>query len=815
MLGPGDSVLWYCNIDDPAINDFQAGATNTYTAANNNWNTGQGGGMSNLDQVPISKNIIRFNISITRLNPDWAIDWFAVDYDVNGTWTEVARYSGFTNISSVGITNGRYTGGATFFQTNNRTLSFAGINGSTTLNYDAVYAQPIAAPSQGARLGYTFAGWSPSVPATMPNANSTYTAQWTANSYTVNFDANGGSAASPASKTVTYDSAYGALAATSLTGYTLNGWYTAPSGGTLITSASTVTTASNHTLYAQWTQNDYSYTFDAGGGTGGTSGTLHYGDPVTVPTVTRIGYTFTGWLEGAPPATMPDNAIYYTAQWQAYSYTVAYDANGGTGATASSSHTYDVPKALTVNGFSRLGWTFLGWSTTPGGSVEYTNGQEVSNLTGENGTTVTLYAVWSQNSYTYNFIANGGTGGTSGTLHYGDPVVVPTVTRTGYTFGFWAEGDPPATMPANNILFTAVWFVHTYTVTYNGNGSTGGSTANSAHTYDTSKALTTNGFTKTGFSFTGWSTTPGGAVEYADGASVINLTAQDEGFVTLYATWSAIEYSFTFDANGGTGGTSGTLHYGDPVVVPTVTRPGYTFVGWGEGVPPAFMPAESISYSAVWTANYYTVTYNGNGATGGSTADSSHRYNIAKVLTTNGYTRIGGIFQGWSATPGGNVQYANGQSVLGLTTQPNGIVTLYAVWYLIDYDFTFDANGGTGGTSGTLHYGDPVVVPTVTRTGYTFTGWAEETPPETMPANAISYTAQWSINSYWIAFDANGGTGGTEPALMEYNSTLTAPAVEKTGYTLAGWTPGVPATVPAGDTTYTAQWNPNSYTSHI
>ena len=84
------------------------------------------------------------------------------------------------------------------------------------------------------------------------SADITLYAQWTANTYTVTFNANGGDAPVPASKTVTYESAYGPLATTSRTGYTFAGWFTAASGGTVVTAATIVTTPENHTLFAQW-----------------------------------------------------------------------------------------------------------------------------------------------------------------------------------------------------------------------------------------------------------------------------------------------------------------------------------------------------------------------------------------------------------------------------------------------------------------------------------------------------------------------------------------------------------------------------------
>ena len=88
----------------------------------------------------------------------------------------------------------------------------------------------------------------------------------------------------------------------------------------------------------------------------------------------------------------------------------------------------------------------------------------------------------------------------------------------------------------------------TYTVHFNGNGNTGGSMSNQDFTYDAAQNLTANGFTRTGYTFAGWATSPNGPVEYADNASVINLTATNGGTVNLYAKWG-IPY---IDADGNT-----------------------------------------------------------------------------------------------------------------------------------------------------------------------------------------------------------------------------------------------------------------------
>lgn len=157
------------------------------------------------------------------------------------------------------------------------------------------------------RTGYDFVGWSTSsnaISATYSaggrynnNRAVTLYAVWKAKSYTVTFNANGGSV-SPSSKTVTYNSTYGTLPTPTRTGYTFNGWYTSSSGGTKITSSNKVTITSNQTLYAHWTINSYTVTFNANGGSGGPSTqTKRPGVNLTLTTSkpSRSGYEFMGW----------------------------------------------------------------------------------------------------------------------------------------------------------------------------------------------------------------------------------------------------------------------------------------------------------------------------------------------------------------------------------------------------------------------------------------------------------------------------------------------------------------------------------------
>jgi len=108
-------------------------------------------------------------------------------------------------------------------------------------------------------------------------------------------------------------------------------------------------------------------------------------------------------------------------------------------------------------------------------------------------------------------------------------------------------------------------------------------------------------------------------------------------------------------------------------------------------------------------------------------------------------------------------------------------------------------------------------LPTLTRTGYTFSGW-DRAIPETMPAEDITVTARWSINSYTITFDAAGGSA-VSAITKNYGASVSAPkAPARTGYTFAGWYLGDEAyifsTMPAENITLTARWTANADTKY-
>jgi uncharacterized repeat protein (TIGR02543 family) len=308
--------------------------------------------------------------------------------------------------------------------------------------------------------------------------------------YTVSFNGNGGSGAT--AQTIPAGSSI-SLPSSSRSGFTFNGWYTAASGGSFVgSSGSSYTPSSSITLYAQWTVIQYTVTWNANGGSvTPSSNTVNAGSSVTAPTPTRSGYTFLYWRDtpdgdflysvNAGASFTPPSSITMYARWQVIQYTVTYNANGGT--VSPTSATVNAGSSTTLPTPSRSGFTFNGWYTaSSGGSFLGLGGTSYTPSS-----SITIFAQWTAITFTVNWNANEGTvsptsnSGVSGTV-----VTVPTPTRSGFTFLYWASspsGDfvtgPTAgtnyTITANETWY-ARWAVPTPNISriVARNGGTGG-----------------------------------------------------------------------------------------------------------------------------------------------------------------------------------------------------------------------------------------------------------------------------------------------------------------------------------------------------
>ena len=312
------------------------------------------------------------------------------------------------------------------------------------------------------RSGYTFIGWSTSSSSTSAEykAGGTYSkdqdislyAVWSLKTYTVSYNANGGDYTPESdikqhgiSLTLTTQKPY-------RKGYTFIGWALTPTATTAVYQpGGTYSLNQSNILYAVWIKT-YTVTYDANGGTGAPAAqTKTAGVDLKLSDVIpqREGYIFLGW-NYTSDATLPiyyagniymnDSDMLLYAVWSkpaAATYTISYDANGGTNAPAPQTKNTDRTLILTTDIPEREGYIFAGWSTEPEGTVVYMPGDSY-----EDNQSITLYAVWAVGAYTITYRANSGTGAPEPQIKYHDvPLVMSSQepTRSGYSFIGWSE----------------------------------------------------------------------------------------------------------------------------------------------------------------------------------------------------------------------------------------------------------------------------------------------------------------------------------------------------------------------------------------
>ncbi len=419
--------------------------------------------------------------------------------------------------------------------------------------------------------GYTFKGWySDSKYKTKvttikkgSTGNKTLYAKWSANTYTVKYNANGGTG-KMSNTSVKYNKT-ATLTANKFTrkGYTFTGWNTKADGtGTSYTNKQSIKnlTSKNKgtvTLYAQWKKNTYTIKYNLNGGNAVSNPTTY---TVTTKTITlkspkRTGYTFQGWYSDSKYKTKvtsikkgsTGNKTLY-AKWSANTYTVKYNANGGTGRMSNTSVKYNKTATLTANKFKRTGYTFIGWNTKKDGTgTTYTNKQSIKNLTTKNKATITLYAQWKKNTYTITYKVGSGINSSSNPATYTvttSTITLKNPTAPGYTFKGWYSDSKYKTKvttikkgSTGNKTLYAKWAANSYTIKYNANGGTG-KMSNVAAKYNKSVTLTANKFKRTNYTFTGWNTKADGTgTSYTNQQVVKGLTTKNNGTVTLYAQW--------------------------------------------------------------------------------------------------------------------------------------------------------------------------------------------------------------------------------------------------------------------------------------
>ncbi len=397
-----------------------------------------------------------------------------------------------------------------------------------------------------------------------------------------------------------------------------------------------------------------------------------------------------------------------------------------------------------------------------------------------------------------------------------------------------------------------------YLVTYDRNGSQGAPERSSESFTLSSSAITlplVGTMAKTGYTFGGWSSIQNDATTKITGAYTPSQS------ITLYAIWTAGQYSYSYNVNGATTGspsaTSGTYTTGGTAITlatqNTLARTGYTFNGWATTQNDAttkVLNSGSLTISApvifyaLWDAINYSVSYTVTGSDTGTAPTDSSNYNISQSATvkanSGNLVKAGYTFAGWTInSDGSGTVYQPGNSyVFGA-----GNVTFYPKFTPNTYVITYNPNGATGTPAGgiTTSYttGDAGIslanVGTMAKTGYDFTGWSAN-PTGTAHSGAYTTNANVTLYAIWTLKDisvtyARGALGGTALSSNEiatfpqntsgkYNASITlSPTVSSTivfggnNYQFFGWNDGNSTfqaldrfTLTETAPTFTAQW---------
>lgn len=604
-------------------------------------------------------------------------------------------------------------------------------------------------------------------------------------------------------------------------------------------------------------------------------------------TLERVGHSFVGWSTEsngagetyAPGASivMPAADLALYAQWRIDTHVVAFEPNGATNGAPPPQIVAEYGASVTIPSAGSLiltGWEFVEWNVSvTGDGAGYAPGSLLT-VPAED---VTLFARWYEIPV-FNVIyhANGGTGtvpvdgfdyasGATLTVAAADSLFL-----TGHTFAGWntdatgleigfAAGDTTEMSAVDLVLF-AQWSVNSYTVEYCANGADSG-TVPPEQTHDFGAAVSVadaGSLSLTGNTFVGWNSDPGGAGSpFSPGSSFV-MPAED---MRLYAQWTQNPtFTVTYDGNGSNLGMPpvDTNEYQAGAAV-SVAEPGsmgwvgYRFVEWntssdgsGESLAPGSeleIPEANLTLFAVWEIDSFSFSYDPNGADTGVSPSSSECAFGAEVIVSGPGTlaRAGHTFAGWNTESNGEgTDYSEGSSLI----MPAAPLTLFAQWAIDSYTLAYeaaDADGGSVPEGGRFEYGSEVTVEgagSLTRTGYTFTGWNTDEAGDgtdyavgsllTIPTGGVTLYAQWSANSYSVSYEATNADDGAPPSggTYSFNSTLQIAGpgtLTRVGHSFAAWDtesggdgdrflPGDDYIIPATATVLYAQWTIDNYT---
>ena len=528
-------------------------------------------------------------------------------YDMNGRFGGTSYYGGSMDFYRYIINDpqGYYTiYGENFY-------NYPSINDPTLFSYaistsDITLPTPQSADFLGWYLTSDFSGNPVTVIKAGTSGNLVLYAKWASiEQYTITFNSDGGTEVDPIE---VYSNGKVTLPTVTKDGYEFLGWYY---NDTKVENTFNYTYDTDITLVAKW-EKLYNVTFNSDGGTTVNSVTIKENETITLPTITKDGYTFLGWYYNG---TKVDNTFTYSyttditlvARWKEIMYyTITFNSDGGT--AVESITVQENTEVILPSDIEKDGWTFTGW---------YYNDERLDyTFTYTYTTDITLVAKYTEIvKYQLSFNSDGGTTVSSKTVKYYEIIDLPTITKDNYEFLGWYYNnvkvdDPFTYIYESDITLVAKW-ERIYTITYNSNG---GTVVNSVKV-KANETVTLPETTQEGYDFLGW---------------YYNDTKLEDSFlftyntdITIIAKWSEIvTFEITFDSVGGTSVDPLTVEKGQTVTLPSITKSGYIFLGWYYDDtkledPFTYTYSESITVTAKWQkeVTLENLTYSGSKVT--------------------------------------------------------------------------------------------------------------------------------------------------------------------------------------------------------
>jgi len=490
---------------------------------------------------------------------------------------------------------------------NQYTITFEENEGSNVLDITQEYLSALSIPDDPIKTGYTFTGWYSDELLTMaytfntvPLGGITLYAKWIINEYIISFEENGGSVVT--NLTQDYLTLVNEPTNSTKEGYTFAGWYS----DELLTTAYAfdIMPAQNLILYAKWTINEYTISFEENDGSIVPDITQAFLTTVPIPDDSiKTGYTFAGWYSDELLTsiytfdTMPAQSLILYAKWTINEYTISFEENDG---SAVPDITQAFLSAVSVpNDAIKAGYSFDGWYS----DNEFTTVYIFTTMPLDG---ITLYAKWVINEYTISFEENGGSSVDSITQNYLTTVMTPiNPIKTDYLFGGWYSNIELTTayifttMPSENVVLYAKWDVILNSITFVDFIDDNDIVPSLQLAAGEIIILPVPNLVE-GYEFLGWFVD-------AELTIIFENTIMPNADFTLYGDWGLNTYIMAYETNGGTAFDSVEVTYKAQIPDPGLPiKEDYLFGGWYIDTDFTFpyefldMPASNMTVYAKW-----------------------------------------------------------------------------------------------------------------------------------------------------------------------------------------------------------------------